>query len=441
MATEEHQATFNLKAVVRETGIKPDTLRAWERRYGLPEPQRTEGGHRLFSQRDIETLKWLSARQDEGLSISRAVDLWRTLEERQKDPLLAMPYGVGGTAVEAQFSTGEAISTMRSAWVQACREFNEDRAEAILNEAFGRFSPENVCLDLLITGLSEIGEDWYQGELTVQQEHFTSALAMRRVEALIASAPQPTQAGVVVSACPPNDQHVFSLLVLTFLLRRQGYRAYFLGANVPLADFETALNATRPDLVIMSAQELSTAAALLDFGRLLAERNITFAFGGHVFNQRPGLAERVPGYWLSEKLHEAPQAVERMIRIRPASPEIAPIQDELSRAYTAVDKAQAGIAARLVNELDSLQIEPSHLTTANMHITQDILAALRLGDLNLLKVDLDWVGGLLGNYSIPSAVLDSYITAYMATLDAEAGKPASPVIDYFKSILGEINPE
>jgi methanogenic corrinoid protein MtbC1 len=190
---------------------------------------------------------------------------------------------------------------MRAAWIQACREYNEDRAEAILNEAFGRFSPETVCLELLITGLSQIGDEWYQGELTVQQEHFASALASRRVEALIASAPQPTLAGVVLIACPPNDQHIFSLLVLNFLLRRQGYRAYFLGGNVPLAQFETALDATQPDLVIMSAQELSTAASLLDFGRLLAQRDITFAFGGHIFNQRPGLAERVPGHWLSEK--------------------------------------------------------------------------------------------------------------------------------------------
>jgi DNA-binding transcriptional MerR regulator len=46
--------TYNLKAVVQETGLKPDTLRAWERRYGQPQPQRTLGGHRLYSQQDIE---------------------------------------------------------------------------------------------------------------------------------------------------------------------------------------------------------------------------------------------------------------------------------------------------------------------------------------------------------------------------------------------------
>ena len=85
---------YNLKVVIRETGLKADTLRAWERRYGLPQPERTSGGHRLYSQRDIEIIKWLMARQQEGLSISRAVDLWRGLESEGQDPLHMAEYTV-----------------------------------------------------------------------------------------------------------------------------------------------------------------------------------------------------------------------------------------------------------------------------------------------------------------------------------------------------------
>ncbi len=78
---------FNLKVVLKETGLTADTLRAWERRYGLPVPQRTAGGHRLYSQRDIETIKWLMKRQTEGLSISRAVDMWKEQLASGVDPL------------------------------------------------------------------------------------------------------------------------------------------------------------------------------------------------------------------------------------------------------------------------------------------------------------------------------------------------------------------
>src|SRR5512145_944070 len=87
MATANQNPIYNLKAVVQETGLKADTLRAWERRYGLPQPERSGGGHRLYSQRDMEIIKWLIDRQEEGMSISRAVDLWRSLEEEGRDPL------------------------------------------------------------------------------------------------------------------------------------------------------------------------------------------------------------------------------------------------------------------------------------------------------------------------------------------------------------------
>src|SRR5689334_1137828 len=64
---------FNTKAVARETGVPADTFRAWERRYGIPRPQRTAGGHRLYSERDIGIIRWLRDRTNEGVNISHAV--------------------------------------------------------------------------------------------------------------------------------------------------------------------------------------------------------------------------------------------------------------------------------------------------------------------------------------------------------------------------------
>ncbi len=72
---------YNLKAVINEVGLNPATLRAWERRYDLLKPRRSPGGHRLYSRQDIEMLKWLIERQEEGLSISSAVEMWKSQQE------------------------------------------------------------------------------------------------------------------------------------------------------------------------------------------------------------------------------------------------------------------------------------------------------------------------------------------------------------------------
>ncbi len=180
--------SFNLKAVVLETGLKPDTLRAWERRYGLPNPQRTDGGHRLYTQRDIETLKWLIARQKDGLSISRAVDLWHKLEKENKNPLQEMPVSPPESPIQ-HISSGTTLIELRDAWVEACKEFDEQRAEHLISQAMAMYPPELVCFDIFQKGLAEIGMGWYEGKVTAQQEHFASALAMRRLEAMVAACP------------------------------------------------------------------------------------------------------------------------------------------------------------------------------------------------------------------------------------------------------------
>ncbi|MCB0034862.1 MAG: MerR family transcriptional regulator, partial [Anaerolineales bacterium] len=165
--------TFNLKAVVTETGLKPDTLRAWERRYGLPDPDRTSGGHRLYSRRDIEMLNWLIARQDEGLSISRAIKLWRRIEAGGQDPLtderyVSTPQPVESpTAVSRSISAGNNVGEFREAWVQACMDFDERQAESVLSQAFAILPIETVCHESLQKGLQEVGQGWYEGEITV----------------------------------------------------------------------------------------------------------------------------------------------------------------------------------------------------------------------------------------------------------------------------------
>src|SRR5688572_4551244 len=145
---------FNLKVVLKETGIAADTLRAWERRYGLPMPQRSAGGHRLYSQRDIETIKWLMKRQEDGLSISRAVDLWNEQIASGADPLADLVQTTPILAITVPpKSPDTTLDSLRAQWVEACLGFSESTAEQVLNQAFSMFPVAAVCLEVLQRGM------------------------------------------------------------------------------------------------------------------------------------------------------------------------------------------------------------------------------------------------------------------------------------------------
>jgi hypothetical protein len=80
---------YNIKAVVQQTQVNISTLRAWEQRYGVPNPKRSDHGHRLYSQRDVGIIKWLKQCTEEGLAISQAVLMLRDIDKF--DPVVPRP--------------------------------------------------------------------------------------------------------------------------------------------------------------------------------------------------------------------------------------------------------------------------------------------------------------------------------------------------------------
>ena len=430
---------YNLKVVIRETGLKPDTLRAWERRYGLPNPRRSSGGHRLYSQYDIEMIKWLIERQNEGLRINRAVQLWQSFEEQGKDPLQAMPIieGQEPIATSAVLS-GATLDEVREKWVAACLAFNEAGAENILAQAFARYPMETVCLEVLRQGLSEIGELWYGGESSVQQEHFASALAIRRLNALLAAAPPPSRRGKILTACPPGEDHIFSLLLITLFLRQRGWDVVYLGANVPISKLDTAIQTSKPDLIISTAQQLFTAASLFEMASYLQNESIPLAFGGLIFNFLPGLRKRIPGHFLGESLDGIPQSVEQLMVQLPEIPEVEPVPDEYEQAATQFKELQPIIAAYMWDQFRRNGIAQYHLEIANEFMGQDIQASLNLGDLNLLEHEIEWLAGLLQNHDIPREILPKYLSLYKQAVEENLDQRGHVIVDWLNSAISEI---
>jgi len=161
---------FNLSYVIRETGLKPDTIRAWERRYGLPHPARSSGGQRLYSEYDLNTLFWLIDRQKEGMRISQAVAYWQELNDQGVDPLGSGTEVSHPAKLHSSPLAMDDLKDLQKRWLRFCFIFDEINAEQILTQAFAQYPVHDVCGELILPGLKEVGELWNRGEISVQQD-------------------------------------------------------------------------------------------------------------------------------------------------------------------------------------------------------------------------------------------------------------------------------
>jgi DNA-binding transcriptional MerR regulator len=416
--SNEATPTYNLKAVVRETGVKPDTLRAWERRYGLPRPDRTKGGHRLYSQHDIDTVRWLVERQAEGLTISRAVKLWRSLEKEGNNPLLTPPYG-GTPASSARMIQGRAMTELRRQWLEACLNFDEAEAAYVLAQAFALYPAEAVCFEVLQHSMAEIGDRWYRGEATVQQEHFTTSLALRRIEALIAALPLPTRPGHLLIACPPGEQHTFSPLMITYLLKRRGWTVFYLGANVPIDRLETTLKSTRPNAIVLTAQRMTTAANLYRMAKTLLRYKVPIGYGGRIFNAHTDIRQRIPGHYLGPELSGSIDAIEHLLATSRAQPAAEDVPQEFQAASEQFSSTRNRIEAATVARLSKAKIAASDLHMAMSEFGDLVASALSLGLPTYLDPEVDWIGGHLGRKEVPLESLNLFLAAYAQSFDEE----------------------
>ncbi len=436
----KNDATFNSKAVVKETGLKPDTLRAWERRYGLPKPQRTAGGHRLYSQRDIDTLNWLIVRQQEGLSISRAVNLWQKYVDQDQDPLLEMPLLKAEVRSKSLLS-GSMLTQLRESWIDACADFDQYSADNILSQALAMYAPEVVCFSLLQKGLSEIGVRMYTGHMSVQQVQFSSALAMQRIDAMSASTAQASKDGRIIIGCASDEFHTFPGLLLSFILRRRGWEVTYLGPNVPLSGTLQMAEKIAAKLVVQTAQMLPTAANLLEAAKLFAKAGKPFAFGGFVFDGHPSLPARVPGHYLGDNLEDAPLVIEQLLTSPRAIQPGVFANEQYQCLLQSFMAKHSKIESIIWDLMQDVAIRPNFLAQTNHDFGKNICAALTFGDIDLLGNDLYWVEGLLMNKDnyIPANLIQYYVSVYREATNQVLGCQESGqiLINWLDTILSK----
>lgn len=425
---------YNLSMVLNETGLKPDVLRAWERRYGIPKPARSAGGHRLYSRQDIDTVKWLQARLLEGMSIRRATDLWKELSAAGHDPLSEYRQ-IPPVTREFQPGEGLQLDIIRKNWLEACLAYDHHQADDILNEAFALYPIERVCVEILQQGLCEIGERWYRGTVTVQQEHFVSAQVQRRVESLINATPDPTREKTILIGCPPGELHTYPSHFISLMLRRRGFKVIDLGADIPLDQLQPTIATIQPDLVVMVAQQLTTAASLLKVADLLRGWKEDFAYGGLIFNRIPSLRTQIPAYFLGENLMDALTTIESLLT-GAQDPPVVPGMTDFHKAMAArFHESRPGIELIVFGDMQKYGLSIDQISEVNAFLGDRVSAALAFGKPDLIEPDIEWLRGLISTRKLPSTLLTQYLDHYSQALKKEMGEAGEPVVRWMKTLV------
>ncbi len=240
-----HLPVYNIKAVSRLVGLLPVTLRAWERRYGLPVPRRGDQGYRLYSEYDLQTLRWIKSQLEAGLSISRAVEYLNELRTGGEDPaeLLAEPLPQPTLNIQH----------LADQFQRALLTFNDRGAVELLRRAFTVYSVDTVLMEIMHPALVELGEAWHHGKIPIAVEHFATQFCIQHLSNLLASSAAPTRSGLIVAACAPGEYHQIGLLSLVVMLRWRGWDIKFLGPDLNLDRLAEALIPLQPKMLLISA--------------------------------------------------------------------------------------------------------------------------------------------------------------------------------------------
>jgi MerR family transcriptional regulator, light-induced transcriptional regulator len=224
----------------RRVGVPVESLRAWERRYGLLTPGRTQGGFRLYGEDDVARVLAMRANLEGGLFAAEAARL--ALAEDVAEPIRAP----APTADAAQLA-------------DALDRFDEAGAQQALDRLLATLTIDVVLRDVLLPYLHELGERWERGEVSVAQEHFASNLLRGRLTALARGWDRGGGPRALL-ACAEGERHDLALVGFGLALRGHGWRISYLGADTPVASLVEAARELSPDAVVVSG----TVAGVFD---------------------------------------------------------------------------------------------------------------------------------------------------------------------------------
>lgn len=243
--------TYRIARAAALTGLSEEVIRAWERRYGVPRPQRTPSGYRVYTEADVAVLRRLKQLTEDGMAIREAAALVITFE-----PEVRAADAPRNGAAPAE------VARWHRAIVAAAHRLDQGAVDEVLGQVLAALPPL-AAYDLLLVPLErELGRTWQDSRLGITEEHLVSHAIRTRLATLLQTGGPRAARRHALCACFPEELHDLGLFGAALRLRDAGHRITFLGQRVPVGQLVGAMRALEPDVVALACVTDPGAAAV-----------------------------------------------------------------------------------------------------------------------------------------------------------------------------------
>lgn len=230
---------YSIKDLEKLSGIKAHTIRIWEKRHSLVAPKRTETNIRYYTDDDVRMILNVSTLNKNGYKISHIAPLTPKLIELE---------------VQKVLDSSSDFTPHINNLIACMLKLDELVFEKKFNSAVKKFGFEETFISVIYPLLEKIGVLWLTGNIHPAQEHFLSNLIKRKLYAAIdtEACKKPTKKDTYVLYLPENDLHELGLLFYYFIIRKRGYKIFFLGQCVPDDSLLKVIDEVKPSHLLSS---------------------------------------------------------------------------------------------------------------------------------------------------------------------------------------------
>jgi MerR family transcriptional regulator, light-induced transcriptional regulator len=241
---------YPIKVVSQMTGLTVHVIRAWEKRYNVVEPDRTDTNRRLYSEEDIEKLKLLNdalhlGHHIGGISKLSLPELKKLLPKEARGSI-ENKNGLDSTSIKVTVEETLAVC------LEAIKNYDAKRLESILLNASSKLTQPILIEQLIIPLVYKVGDLWHSGEIRVANEHLASSVIRGFLFNLLESYSLNDSAPVMVSATPRGQEHELGALIAGVVAASSGWRVIYLGSNLPAEEIGAVVSHLNARAVALS---------------------------------------------------------------------------------------------------------------------------------------------------------------------------------------------